>query len=65
MSGTRITYNARPDATPESEREILASVYAFVLRTHQEKQKSSSTNPTEDVEGNPDDPGAAPITDEG
>ncbi len=62
MSGILITYDARPDATPDSELETLASVYAFVLRTHQERQKISSPSPTEDGEGNTDGPGAVPIT---
>ena len=60
MSGIRITYDARPDATPESEREILATVYAFVLRTHQERQKASCPCPSEDAEGNLGGPGIAP-----
>ena len=34
MSGARIPYTARPDATPEGERETLASIYAFVLQSH-------------------------------
>jgi hypothetical protein len=58
----RITYNARPDATPESDREVLANIYAFVLRTHQERQKTSPSGRPEDAEGSPDDPGASPTT---
>ena len=61
VSGIRITYEARPDATPESEREVLATVYAFVLRTHQERQKTSPPCPAEDAEGNLGEPGTAPV----
>lgn len=61
MSGPRIAYTARPDATPESERETLASIYAFVLRAHQERQKAAPPSRTEDVERRSDGPEAAPI----
>jgi hypothetical protein len=27
----RIVYSPRPDATPETERSVLASVYRFIL----------------------------------
>ncbi len=65
MNEPHITYNARPDVTPEAEREILASIYAFVLRTHQERQMSSASSRIENAEGNLDEPGAAPITHDG
>ncbi len=61
MSEARITYKPRPDATPETELKMLASIYAFVLRTHQERQETFSPSPPEDAEGNPDESGAAPI----
>jgi hypothetical protein len=61
VSGARIIYTARPDATPESERETLASIYAFVLRTHQERQKAASSSRPEDAERRPDGSGAAPV----
>lgn len=51
MSESRITYTARTDATLESEREVLASVFAFVLRIHQEREKAACANRSEDVEG--------------
>ena len=62
MSGARIAYTARPDATPEGEREALASIYAFVLRTHQERQKSTLSIRAEDAGSAPDGSGAAPVT---
>jgi len=61
VSGIRITYEARPDATPESEREVLATVYAFVLRTNQERQKTSRPCTAEDAEGNLGGPGTASV----
>jgi hypothetical protein len=61
VSGTRIAYTARSDATPEGERETLASVYAFVLRTHQERQKPTPSSRAEDAGSTPDGPGAATV----
>jgi hypothetical protein len=48
MAGVRVTYELRPDATPESELNALSACYAFILQRHQEKQKA--TRP-----GGPDD----------
>ena len=61
VSGARIAYTARPDATPEGERETLASVYAFVLRTHQDRQKAVPSSRPEIVERGPDGPEATPF----
>ena len=54
VSGARIAYTARPDATPEGERETLASIYAFVLRTHQERQEAVPSKRAEDAGSAPD-----------
>ncbi len=54
MSGSRIAYTARPDATPEGEREMLASIYAFVLQSHRERQKSTLPKRAEDAGSAPD-----------
>jgi len=48
MSRPRVTYTARPDATPEGKISALASVYAFVLRKHRERQKAAGTSGGED-----------------
>lgn len=32
MSSKRVTYASRPDATPEAELDVLASVYSYILR---------------------------------
>ena len=61
MSGARVAYTVRPDATPEGERETLASVYAFVLQSHQERQKAAPTSRPEDAERRPHGPGAATV----
>ena len=61
MSGARISYTARPDATPEGERETLAGVYAFVLRAHQERQKAAPSNRPEAAERRLDGPEATPF----
>jgi hypothetical protein len=42
MSSPRIMYRLRPDATSASEVSALASVYAFILQKHQEKQKGGA-----------------------
>jgi hypothetical protein len=31
MDSPRMTYTSRPDATPEAELNVLASVYRFIL----------------------------------
>jgi hypothetical protein len=38
VNNTRITYAARPDATPESELSVLANVYAYLIKTHHGKK---------------------------
>ncbi len=62
MSGARIAYTARPDATSEGERETLASIYAFVLQSHRERQKAALPKRAEDAASAPDGSGAAPVT---
>jgi hypothetical protein len=41
VSAPRITYVPRPDATPESELDALAAVYAFVLEAHAKKKAAT------------------------
>jgi hypothetical protein len=38
VNNTRISYAARPDATPESELSVLANVYAYLIKTHHGKK---------------------------
>jgi hypothetical protein len=42
MDKPSISYSPRPDATPEAERNALASVYVFILQKHQEKHKGGA-----------------------
>jgi hypothetical protein len=37
MGEVRVTYEPRPDATPDSETAALAAVYRFILDRHAEK----------------------------
>ena len=48
MSGMRIVYTPRPDATPEAERSALASVYRFVL-DHQGREKGGRGTAPDDA----------------
>ncbi len=34
MNNPHITYVPHPDATPESELSVLASVYAYLIKNH-------------------------------
>jgi hypothetical protein len=47
MSGSVVTYAARPDVTPDVEVSALANVYKFVLEC---RTKKEATRP-----GSPDD----------
>ena len=38
MDSPRITYTARPDATPDAELNVLANVYAYLLKNHHSKK---------------------------
>ena len=38
MDSPRITYIPHPDASPESELTVLASVYAYLLQNHHSEQ---------------------------
>lgn len=50
-----IAYTPRPDATPESELDALAAVYAFVLECHERQKVADPTgdrNEAKEVEDN-------------
>jgi hypothetical protein len=38
MSNPRITYTPHPDASPESELDVLATIYAYLIRNHDSKR---------------------------
>jgi hypothetical protein len=44
----RIVYTPRADATPEGELNTLATVYAFILQRHHERQKASCSGGLDD-----------------
>ena len=50
----RITYTPRSDVTPEDESGALASVYAFVLRS-QEERKAAEQSGRDSAQGDVDD----------
>jgi hypothetical protein len=37
MSNPRITYTPHPDASLESELDVLANIYAYLIRTHDKR----------------------------
>jgi hypothetical protein len=45
MSNAHISYAPRPDATPESEVEALANVYAYLIKTHDSKMTAKPAQP--------------------
>src|SRR4051794_6288013 len=48
-SSTRLTYIPLPEATPESELDALAAVYAFVLEAHASKKAATPSGQADDV----------------
>ena len=42
MDSPRITYIPHPDASPESELSVLASVYAYLLQNHDSEQAAKA-----------------------
>jgi hypothetical protein len=49
MASVRVTYIALPDATPESELDALAAVYAFVLEAQAKKKAATPGGQEGDV----------------
>lgn len=39
-----LVYSSRPDATPETETEVLASIYLYVLQCHEKKKATGADN---------------------
>ncbi len=50
----RITYAPHSDATQESERNALASAYAFILRCHEE-QEAAGQSGQDSARGEPEE----------
>ncbi len=51
MDSARVTYTARPDATPESGAKALAAVYAFILECHAKKKAAEASGGEDDGKG--------------
>ena len=49
MDNTRLTYTPLSDATPESELDAFAAVYAFVLEAHAKKKAAAPSGQEGDV----------------
>jgi hypothetical protein len=48
-SNNRISYTPCSDATPESELDALAAVYAFILEAHARKKAAVPSGPENGV----------------
>ena len=46
-SERQILYSSRPDATPEAERSVLASVYRFILDCQIREKGDPATAPND------------------
>jgi hypothetical protein len=53
-SPDRIIYTRRSDSSPETEAEVLAIVYDFILRCHEKRQTTQVMEASEDAEGGGD-----------
>jgi hypothetical protein len=47
----RIIYTRRSDSSPETEAEVLAIVYDFILRCHEKRQTSEAMEASDDAQG--------------
>jgi len=45
MSNRQITDTPHPDASPESELDVLANIYAYLIRTHDSKRAAEPVQP--------------------
>lgn len=48
MTSARITYSPREDASPESELDTLAAVYAFILQCHADNNAAGTSGGEDD-----------------
>jgi hypothetical protein len=54
MGSPRITYVARPNATPETELSALATVYRFVLACNTKREAALGSRPNDATERSKD-----------
>jgi len=45
MNSSRIIYHSHPNVTPQSELDVLAKVYAYLLRTHDCERAAEPAEP--------------------
>jgi hypothetical protein len=45
MNSPRIVHVPHPDASLESELDVLANIYAYLIRTHDSKRAAESAQP--------------------
>ena len=45
VEGAQVTYDSRPDATADAERNALAAVYRFILDCQAKKRAASPSRP--------------------
>jgi hypothetical protein len=43
MSSSRITYTARPDATPEAKLDVFAACFRFILASHERRKAAPAS----------------------
>jgi len=49
MGEHRLIYTSLSDATPESELDTIAAVYAFVLESHERRKAADQTGDRNEV----------------
>jgi len=49
MNKPTLGYTPLPDATPESELDALAAVYAFILQCHERRRVADATGDRNEV----------------
>ena len=59
MSGARITYTPRPDATPEGGLNTLAAVYRFILFESSARKEGGPESALDDGTKSTEDPADA------
>jgi hypothetical protein len=51
MGSLRIGYVPHPDSSPESEAEVLANVYAFILEAYESRKAAEASSGEDDAKG--------------
>jgi hypothetical protein len=51
MDSPHIAYVSHPDSSPESEAEVLANVYAFILEAYENRKAAEASSGEDNAEG--------------